>query len=50
MKKDTTMTKVVFVTKISRMGDRKMIIIPKDYHQDVEIFKRQVKITLDDEL
>jgi hypothetical protein len=47
--KSNTMTKVKFATTISKMGDRRMIIIPKDYHKDVEGFKRQVMVTLDDE-
>jgi len=48
--KTNVLTKVKFAAKISRMGDRKIIIIPKDYYEDVEDFRKQVMITIDDEL
>jgi hypothetical protein len=48
--KQTQLTRVKFVTTISKMGDKKIIIVPKEYHDDVDIFKRQIKVTLDDEI
>jgi hypothetical protein len=44
------MTKVKFVSTISKMGDKRVIVVPKDYHKDVENLTRQVKITIDDEI
>jgi hypothetical protein len=33
------------------MGDRLIIVIPKDYHQEVKTLgKKQIKVTLTDEL
>lgn len=44
-------TRVKFVTKIAKMGNRKIIIIPKDYLDELEKLKpKQVKITIDDEI
>lgn len=44
-------TRVKFVGTISRMGDKRIIVVPKDYHKDLEkLSPRQVKITIDDEI
>lgn len=44
-------TRVKFVGTISKMGDKRIIVIPKDYHSDLEkLSPRQVKITVDDEI
>jgi hypothetical protein len=46
-----SMTKVKFVSTISKMGDKRIIIIPKGYHSDLdELNPKQVKITIDDEI
>ena len=50
MKLEENLTSVKFVSTISKMGDKRIIIIPKEYHDDIEIFKRQIKITLDDDI
>ncbi len=50
MKLETQLTRVKFVTTISKMGDKKIIIIPKEYHDDVDTFTRQIKVTLDDDI
>jgi len=45
------MTRVKFVGTISKMGDKRIIVVPKDYHKDLEkLSPRQVKITIDDEI
>ena len=45
------MSKVKFVSTVTKMGDRRYISIPKDYIADVEkLGDRQIKVTLDDEL
>jgi hypothetical protein len=49
--KEDNMTSVRFVSKISKMGDKRLIIIPKDYHDEIEKLKpKQVMITIDDKL
>ena len=46
-----SVTRVKFVTTIAKMGDRKIIIIPKDYLDELEKLKpKQVKVTIDDEI
>jgi antitoxin component of MazEF toxin-antitoxin module len=46
-----TVTRVKFVSTISKMGDKRIIVIPKDYHKDLEkLSPRQVKVTIDDEI
>lgn len=46
-----TVTRIKFVSTISKMGDKRIIVIPKDYHKDLEEFTpRQIKVTVDDEL
>jgi antitoxin component of MazEF toxin-antitoxin module len=45
------MARVKFVATISKMGDKRIIVIPKDYHKDLEkLTPRQVKVTIDDEI
>lgn len=44
-------TRVKFVSRVSKMGDKRIIIIPKDYHDELDkLNPKQVKITIDDEL
>ncbi|MGA8482912.1 MAG: hypothetical protein WB706_00815 [Nitrososphaeraceae archaeon] len=46
-----SMTRVKFVSTISKMGDKRIIIIPKDYHSDLDkLNPKQVKVTIDDEI
>jgi hypothetical protein len=44
------LTKVVYYAKISKMGDKKMVIIPKVYWDDIKDLEdeKQIKITLED--
>ncbi len=44
------LTKVVYYAKISKMGDKKMVIIPKVYWDDIKVLEdeKQIKITLED--
>ena len=45
------LTKVRFVATIAKMGDKKVIIVPKDYYDEVDKLKpKQVRVTIDDEL
>lgn len=46
-----SVTRVRFVSTISKMGDKRIIIIPKDYHIDLgKLNPKQVKIIIDDEI
>ena len=46
-----TVTRVRFVSTISKMGDKRIIIIPKTYHGELDkLIPKQVKITIDDEI
>ena len=48
---EKSMTRVKFVSTISKMGDKRIIIIPKDYHSDLDkLNPKQVKVTIDDEI
>ena len=43
-------TKVKFVSTISKIDDKRIIIISKDYHSELDkLNPKQVKITIDDE-
>lgn len=47
----TSELQLKFVGRISDMGDRKIIYIPKEYHERAEKLQgRQIKILVDDEL
>jgi antitoxin component of MazEF toxin-antitoxin module len=46
-----SLIKVKFVSTISKMGDKRIIVIPKDYHKDLEkLTPRQIKVTIHDEI
>lgn len=46
-----TVTKFKFITKISKMGDNKIIWIPKEYHTNIEKLEgKQIRVVIDDEL
>jgi hypothetical protein len=42
--------KIVYYAKISRMGEKKMVIIPKVYWNDIKELEeeKQIKITLEE--
>jgi glutamine phosphoribosylpyrophosphate amidotransferase len=45
------LTQLKFVGRVSVMGDRKIIYIPKEFHKQAEKLEgRQVKILVDDEI
>jgi hypothetical protein len=45
------MSRVKFVSTISKMADKRIIIIPKGYHNELDkLNPSQVKITIDDEI
>jgi antitoxin component of MazEF toxin-antitoxin module len=45
------MTKVKFVSTVSKMGDKRLIIVPKDFHDELDNLKgKQVKIIIDDDI
>ena len=45
------MTRVKFVSTISKMRDKRIIIIPKDYHDELDkLNPKQVKITIEYEI
>ena len=46
-----TMSKMKFVGRISDMGDKEIIIIPKEFRKDSKPLKgKQVRIQIDDEI
>jgi hypothetical protein len=50
MPKDTDLASTKFIGKISSMGDKLIIVIPKDFHKSVEKMKgKQVRVVVDDE-
>jgi hypothetical protein len=45
------MTSMKFVGKVSVMGDKVLIVIPKEFHKQVEPFKgKYVKVTVEEVL
>jgi hypothetical protein len=53
MERGNLMTQLKFVGKISDMGDRKVIYIPKGFYKQVEKFQgetKQVQILIDAEI
>jgi hypothetical protein len=45
------MAKLKFVGKVSDMGDRKIVYIPKEFHKAAERLQgKQVRIMIDDEI
>lgn len=51
MVKKADLAKFKFVTAISKMGDdRRMIWIPKKYHDEIQKFMgKQIRVVIDDE-
>ena len=48
---EKAVAKVRFVSTVSKMGDKRIIVIPKDYHEDMaKLSPRQIKVTIDDEI
>ena len=46
-----SMTRVKFVSTMSKIGDKWIIISPKDYQSELDkLNPKQVKITIDDEI
>jgi antitoxin component of MazEF toxin-antitoxin module len=44
-----TMTTVKFVGKVSTMGDKLIIVIPKDFHKQINPLKgQQVKVVVEE--
>ena len=49
-KSENQMGRVRFVSRVSNMGDRKIILIPKEYHGVIEKLQgKQVRVVVDDE-
>ena len=45
------MSKFKFVGRISKMGENRVIWIPKEYHEKISVLEdKQVRIVIDDEL
>lgn len=50
MPKESQLASVKFVGKISSMGDKLIVVIPKEYHGEVKKLKgKQVRVVIDDE-
>jgi hypothetical protein len=48
---ETQMTRVKFVSTISKMGNKRIINIPRDFFDEVDkLDAKQVKVTIDDEI
>ncbi|MGI0032628.1 MAG: hypothetical protein ACRD97_05075 [Nitrososphaeraceae archaeon] len=46
-----SVTRVKFVSTVSKMGEKRIIIIPKNYHDELDkLNPKQVKLTIDDEI
>lgn len=50
MPKDTQVPSVKFIGKISSMGDKLIVVVPKEYHEQIKKLKaKQVRVLIDDE-
>ena len=48
---EKNMTTIKFVSTISKMGDKRIINIPKDYFDEIDkLNPKQVKVTINDEI
>lgn len=47
--KKGVMAKLSFITKVAKMGDKRIVVIPKDLHSQIPK-SRQVRIIIDDKL
>ncbi len=46
-----SVTRLKFVSTVSKMGEKRIIIIPKNYHDELDkLNPKQVKLTIDDEI
>jgi antitoxin component of MazEF toxin-antitoxin module len=46
-----SMAQVKFVARISKMGEKLIIVVPMDYHKDIKSLKgKQVRVKVDDEI
>jgi hypothetical protein len=43
------MAKLSFITRVSKMGDKRIIVIPKFYHDKIPK-ARQLRVVIDDEI
>jgi antitoxin component of MazEF toxin-antitoxin module len=45
------LSEVKFIARISKMGDKLIIVIPTDYHKEIKALKgKQVRVRVDDEI
>lgn len=45
------LAEVKFIARISKMGEKLIIVIPMDYHKDIKALKgKQVRVKVDDEI
>ena len=45
------LAKVKFIARISKMGEKMIIVIPMDYHDEIKALKgKQVRVNVDDEI
>lgn len=45
------MAEVKFIARISKMGDKLIIVVPMDFHKEIKSLKgRQVRVKVDDEI
>jgi antitoxin component of MazEF toxin-antitoxin module len=45
------LAQVKFIARISKMGEKLIIVVPMDYHKDIKSLKgKQVRVRVDDEI
>jgi len=46
-----SLAEVKFIARISKMGEKLIIVIPMDYHNEIKALKsKQVRVKVDDEI
>ena len=49
--KEGSVAEVKFIARISKMGDKLIIVVPMDFHKEIKSLKgRQVRVKVDDEI
>jgi antitoxin component of MazEF toxin-antitoxin module len=45
------LAEVKFIARISKMGEKLIIVVPMDYHKEIKSLKgKQIRVKVDDEL
>jgi antitoxin component of MazEF toxin-antitoxin module len=47
----SSLAQVKFIARISKMGEKLIIVVPMDFHKDIKALKgKQVRVKVDDEI